>query len=70
MEEYDLLVIGSGVGLSVLNEGLRRRNRCALVESGKMGGTCLTRGCIPSKVLVQPANLIREAQDAKKVGVR
>ncbi len=69
MIEYDLLIVGSGVGLAVLNEGLRRRMQCALVESDKMGGTCLTRGCIPSKVLVHPANLIREAQDAKKVGV-
>jgi mycothione reductase len=69
MKEYDLVVIGSGAALSVLNEGLSRGMECALVESGKMGGTCLTRGCIPSKVLVHPANLIREAQEAKKVGV-
>ena len=35
-----------------------------------MGGTCLTRGCIPSKVLVHPADLIRESQHAKKVGIK
>jgi len=69
MMEFDLVVIGSGVGLTVLNEGLNRGMECALVEVGKMGGTCLTRGCIPSKVLVHPANLIREAEHAKKVGV-
>ncbi|MFX1391161.1 MAG: dihydrolipoyl dehydrogenase [Promethearchaeota archaeon] len=69
MESYDLVVIGSGVGLSVLNVGLQLGMNCALVENTKMGGTCLTRGCIPSKVLVHPADLIRESQHAKKVGI-
>jgi dihydrolipoamide dehydrogenase len=69
METYDLVVIGSGVGLNVLNTGLQIGMKCALVEYTKMGGTCLTRGCIPSKVLVHPADLIREAQHAKKVGI-
>jgi dihydrolipoamide dehydrogenase len=69
MESYDLVVIGSGVGLSVLNGGLQRGMKCALLENTKLGGTCLTRGCIPSKVLVHPADLIREAQHANKVGV-
>ncbi|MHA1731256.1 MAG: dihydrolipoyl dehydrogenase family protein, partial [Promethearchaeota archaeon] len=70
MNEYDLVVIGSGVGLTVVNQGLRVGWKCALVESGKMGGTCLTRGCIPSKVLVYPADLIREAERAARVGVK
>jgi len=69
METYDLVVIGSGAGLSVLNVGLQAGMKCALVEDTKLGGTCLTRGCIPSKVLVHPADLIREAQHARKVGV-
>jgi dihydrolipoamide dehydrogenase len=69
MEIYDLVVIGSGAGLSVLNMGLQVGMKCALVEDTKLGGTCLTRGCIPSKVLVHPADLIREAQHAKKVGI-
>jgi len=69
METYDLVVIGSGVGLNVLNAGLQLGMNCALVEDTKMGGTCLTRGCIPSKVLVHPADLIRESQHAKKIGI-
>ncbi len=70
METYDIVVIGSGVGLSVLNVGIQMGMKCALVENTKMGGTCLTRGCIPSKVLVHPADLIRESQHAKKVGIK
>ncbi len=69
MKVYDLVVIGSGAGLNVLNAGLNQGLECALVEMGKMGGTCLTRGCIPSKILAHPANLIRMAEHAKKVGV-
>jgi mycothione reductase len=70
MESYDLVVIGSGAGLNVLNYGLQMGLNCALVEDTKLGATCLTRGCIPSKVLVHPADLIREAEHASKVGVK
>ncbi len=70
METYDLVVIGSGAGLNVLNYGLQMGLKCALVEDTKLGATCLTRGCIPSKVLVHPADLIREAEHASKVGIK
>ena len=70
METYDLVVIGSGAGLNVLNVGLQVGMKCALIEDTKLGATCLTRGCIPSKVLVHPADLIREAQHAYKVGIQ
>ena len=70
METYDLVVIGSGAGLNVLNVGLQAGMKCALIEDTKLGATCLTRGCIPSKVLVHPADLIREAQHANRVGIQ
>ncbi|QEE15258.2 dihydrolipoyl dehydrogenase [Promethearchaeum syntrophicum] len=69
MLEYDLIVVGSGVGLTVLSQGLQMGLKCAVIEDAKMGGTCLTRGCIPSKVLVYPADVIREAEQAKKIGL-
>lgn len=69
MEQYDFVVIGSGVGLNVLNTALNMDLKCALVENDKIGGTCLNRGCIPSKVLVYPADIIRETEHASKVGV-
>ena len=53
-----------------MNTGLQLGLNCVLVENTKMGGTCLTRGCIPSQVLVHPADLIRESQHAKKVGIK
>lgn len=69
MKEFDLVVVGSGVGLNVLSEALEHELKCALVEDTKIGGTCLTRGCIPSKVLIYPADIIRLAEHAKKIGV-
>ena len=70
MEKFDLVVVGSGAGLNVLNYGLQIGLKCALVENAKLGATCLTRGCIPSKVLVHPADLIRESEHAAKVGIK
>lgn len=69
MDRYDLVVIGSGAGLLVIEAALGKGLKCALVEKDKVGGTCLTKGCIPSKILVHPADLIREAQAASRVGL-
>lgn len=69
MKQYDLAVIGSGVGLTLIDAALQQGLSCALVENAKFGGTCLTRGCIPSKILVHPADLIRDAERADRVGL-
>lgn len=68
--KYDIVVIGSGSGLMVLEEAAKQGLKCAIVEKGKFGGTCLTKGCIPSKMLVYPADLIREIEVSGRVGVR
>ena len=69
MKKYDITVVGGGAGLFVAEAAIGLGMRCALVEEAKLGGTCLTRGCIPSKILVAPADLIRESQRAGKVGL-
>lgn len=69
MKKFDLIVVGSGVGLTILSQAINRGMKCALIEKSKMGGTCLTKGCIPSKVLVYPADQIREAEHAIKIGL-
>ncbi|MHC1786918.1 MAG: NAD(P)/FAD-dependent oxidoreductase [Christensenellales bacterium] len=69
MSMFDLVVIGTGAGLTVAQKAAEQGLRVAIVEKGKFGGTCLTRGCIPSKMLVYPADLLREAQRAHKVGL-
>ncbi len=69
MKEYDLIVIGSGAGMNVASAALGQGLRVAVAEHGLMGGTCLNTGCIPSKILLYPADVIREMDDAAEIGV-
>jgi dihydrolipoamide dehydrogenase len=58
MEEFDFLVIGSGSGLDVANVAVNQGQSVAIVEKGPLGGTCLNRGCIPSKLLLYHADVM------------
>ncbi|UEC42809.1 MAG: Dihydrolipoamide dehydrogenase [Methanothrix sp.] len=69
LEKFDLIVIGSGAGLSVASEALKEEMRVALMEHGPLGGTCFNTGCIPSKMLIYPADVIRTLEDARAVGI-
>ena len=69
METFDIIVIGSGAGLMVIEAALSAGMSCAIIEKSKFGGTCLTKGCIPSKMLVYPADLVRESERADRVGI-
>ncbi|WP_312091281.1 dihydrolipoyl dehydrogenase family protein [Aminipila sp.] len=69
MTRYDMVVVGSGAGLMVLEEALDQGLKCAIIEKAKFGGTCLTKGCIPSKMLVYPADFIREMETADRIGI-
>jgi mycothione reductase len=69
MEKYDLVVIGSGAGMNVASKAVQSGMKVAVVEHGLMGGTCLNTGCIPSKVLIYPADVIRELEEASSIGV-
>ena len=57
MQDYDFLVIGSGSGLDVANVAANQGQSVAVVEKGPLGGTCLNRGCIPSKLLLYHADV-------------
>jgi mycothione reductase len=64
MSHYDVLVVGGGTGNNVAAAAADAGLETALVEKGKLGGTCLNRGCNPSKMLIQAAtaaNHVREA---------
>ncbi len=69
MKQFDLVIVGSGAGLMVMEAALSKGLRCAIIEKAKFGGTCLTKGCIPSKMLVYPADFIREAQASARIGI-
>lgn len=66
--DYDVLVVGAGTGNYVLTPEFGDR-RIAIVEPSRFGGTCLNRGCIPSKMFVVAADSARGVQTASRLGV-
>ncbi len=62
MQSYDVIIIGSGGGAKMAMALARLGRRVALIEKERAGGTCLNRGCIPSKMLIYPAGM------AQKIG--
>jgi mycothione reductase len=69
MEEFDFLVIGSGSGLDVASVAADRGQSVAVVEKGPLGGTCLNRGCIPSKLLLYHADVLETVERAGEFGI-
>ncbi len=65
---YDLLVVGAGTGNYALTPEVAR-GRVGIVESSRFGGTCLNRGCIPSKMFVVAADAARSVERAHRLGV-
>jgi len=69
MKKYDVIVIGSGCGMIIVEEALAHDLNVALVDKGPFGGTCANLGCIPSKMLIFAADRIAEIQEARKLGI-
>jgi len=70
MEQFDVLVIGSGSGMLVASAAVEAGYKVALVESGRMGGTCINVGCVPSKMLIYPADVLSGIQDSERLGIK
>ncbi|MFB6294818.1 MAG: dihydrolipoyl dehydrogenase, partial [Candidatus Nanohaloarchaea archaeon] len=68
-EEYDLIVVGAGSGLDVASAAARQGFEVAVVEEGPLGGTCLNRGCIPSKMLIHRADIAEQIQRSEEFGI-
>ncbi|GAA4285607.1 mycothione reductase [Brevibacterium daeguense] len=68
MTHYDLLVIGTGSGNSIVDERFSTQ-RVAIAESGLFGGTCLNVGCIPTKMFVHTADLAVAAGESERFGI-
>jgi mycothione reductase len=69
VKEYDIVAIGSGAGANIVDAALVRDLKVAWVDKGPLGGTCSNTGCIPSKMVIFPADRIVELQEAGKLGV-
>ncbi len=65
---YDLAVIGTGSGNSIVDDRFADW-RVAILEDNIFGGTCLNVGCIPTKMFVHPADLAHNARHAPRLGL-
>jgi mycothione reductase len=71
MKSYDIVVIGAGdVGLGLAFKASAEGKKVALIDKGRVGGTCINYGCVPSKTLIQSADRIMEIREAEKLGIK
>ncbi|GGV35573.1 mycothione reductase [Kitasatospora herbaricolor] len=68
MRHHDLVVLGAGSGNAVIDDRFADLD-VAVVEEGPFGGTCLNRGCIPSKMLAHTADVADTVREAGRFGV-
>lgn len=69
-QEYDVVILGAGSGgYAAALRGAQLGLKIALVEGDKLGGTCLHRGCIPTKALLHAADVVEEINHSSTFGV-
>ncbi|WP_122260634.1 dihydrolipoyl dehydrogenase [Ornithinimicrobium cerasi] len=69
-EEFDIVILGAGSGgYACALRAAQLGQRVALVEKDKLGGTCLHRGCIPTKALLHSAEVADSVRDGSRYGV-
>ncbi|WP_217923005.1 dihydrolipoyl dehydrogenase family protein [Miltoncostaea oceani] len=70
MPALDLIVIGAGMaGINAAGRAAEAGAQVAVIERGRIGGTCPTRGCIPSKALIRSAEIAHEVRTAGDYGI-
>ena len=68
---YDMVILGAGSGgYAAALRGAQLGLKVALIEADKVGGTCLHRGCVPTKAILHSAETARTVREAAAVGVR
>ncbi|MFX0202397.1 MAG: dihydrolipoyl dehydrogenase [Candidatus Hodarchaeota archaeon] len=72
MKGYDLTVIGTGSAMNFVDALIREnpKIKIAVIDKDEPGGICLTRGCIPSKILLYPAELLRTIERGGQFGIK
>ncbi|MDO9457606.1 mycothione reductase [Nocardioides sp.] len=68
VHHYDLIVVGAGSGNTIVDKQFDHL-QVAIVEKGPFGGTCLNRGCIPSKMFIHPADVAVSARREPVLGI-
>lgn len=71
MEQYDVIIVGGGpAGYVAAIRAAKNGKKIALVEKSYLGGTCLNRGCIPSKTLLRHTEVIEDIKSADVWGIK
>lgn len=71
MEKFDLAIVGAGPGGYVAAiRAAKEGKKVALIEGRDLGGTCLNRGCIPSKTMLKHAEVLNQIKEADKFGIQ
>jgi len=69
-KQYDIIIIGAGPGgYHAAIRAAQYGAKVALIEKNKLGGTCLNRGCIPTKALLASAHFLEKINDAELFGI-
>ena len=70
MKSYDLVIIGSGPGgyAAALHASRNKKSVC-VIEKASLGGTCLNRGCIPTKSMLHSASILSKIKESKEYGI-
>src|SRR5574340_1073324 len=71
IKKHYLIVIGTGSGMNYVGSILATNPgfKIAVIDKDEPGGICLTRGCIPSKILLYPAEIVRVIEEGKELGL-
>ena len=69
MKAFDIIVIGSGGGSKITRPAAKLGYSVAIIEKDALGGPCLNRGCIPSKMLIHPADVLSELKELSKFDI-
>lgn len=69
MKNYDYIIVGNGSGGIVAGNAVSHGKKVALINKEPPGGTCMNFGCIPTKTIIHPADVIVEIENAGKFGI-
>ncbi|MEI7998894.1 MAG: dihydrolipoyl dehydrogenase [Candidatus Omnitrophota bacterium] len=70
MQKFDIITIGSGGGAKISSPAASMGFKVAVIEKDRLGGTCLNRGCIPSKMLIHPADVAIAIKEANRFDIQ
>ena len=69
-KRYDLVIIGAGPGGYIAaKKAAKAGMSVVIIDKGEVGGTCMNRGCIPTKALIHASTLYREMTECEKFGL-